>query len=121
MTTIETAAQALGAAKRYLEARGYASVRPAKGDAAGYLTATDPDDGSIVFVRATLAKDASNGLPADDLSREARAEAEAVAVASLGPLGTEPGAKVRFDLVCMAAVAGDRVLVRHHVDAFGSC
>ena len=122
MKTIESTAQALEVAKRYLEKRGYASVAAVRGTGgpSAWLSAVDPDDGSLAVVKVSLARGASRGFPAEDHSRRARAEAEAVAVAHLASLEGASDTRVRFDLVCLVPVGEGRAFVRHHVDAFGS-
>lgn len=92
MMKIESTTQALEVAKRYLESCGYSSVGAVRGAAgsSGWLAATDPDDGALAFVRVSLVRDASAGLPVDDASRRARAEAEAVAVSHPASLEGRP-------------------------------
>lgn len=94
------------------------AVRGIEGPSA-WLAAFDPEDGALAVVKVVPVRDASGGFPPEDLSGRARAEAEAAAFAHVASLGDVPDARVRFDLLCLAAAGCSRVLIRHHVDAFG--
>ena len=87
------------AAARFLERRGYDIVERNWECAAGEADIVARDgDGSIVFVEVKTRSNCERGLPSEDY--------DVVDV------------PVRFDIIGIVAVAEDRAMIRHHINAF---
>ena len=85
------------------------------GDVVDFI-ARDEDD--LVFVRCQITQNGGEGFPEEDADRAAL---ERLAAAYLAEHLDSEDIRIRFDAVSMFIVGESRALLRHHVNAWGSC
>ena len=113
--------KAMDAVRTFLERKGYEIVDEAWQSPEGIggidLVAVD-EDGTLVFVDATV-RIGTDGFPE---AHRARGLREALAATWLAGNGDDyADTPVRFDEVAMMVVKENRALLRHHINAWGSC
>lgn len=106
------------AAVRFLERRGYDIVERNWTCFAGEADIIARDDEVVVFVEVKTRTGASNGLPAEAVTKNKRERYEKIACAFLADYDVVD-VPVRFDVVSISLIGTDRAMVRHHIDAFG--
>ena len=106
------------AAARFLERRGYDIVERNWECAAGEADIVARDgDGSIVFVEVKTRSNCERGLPSEAVDAEKRKRYERIAACFLADYDVVD-VPVRFDIIGIVAVAEDRAMIRHHINAF---
>ncbi len=106
------------AAVRFLERRGYDIVERNWTCFAGEADIIARDGEAVVFVEVKTRTGASNGLPAEAVTKNKRERYEKIACAFLADYDVVD-VPVRFDVVSISIIDTDRAMVRHHIDAFG--
>ena len=106
------------AAVRFLERRGYDIVERNWTCFAGEADIIARDGEAVVFVEVKTRTGASNGLPAEAVTKNKRERYEKIACAFLADYDVVD-VPVRFDVVSISLIDTDRAMVRHHIDAFG--
>ena len=74
-------------------------------------------DGSIVFVEVKTRSNCERGLPSEAVDAEKRKRYERIAACFLADYDVVD-VPVRFDIIGIVAVAEDRAMIRHHINAF---
>ena len=106
------------AAVRFLERCGYDIVERNWTCFAGEADIIARDGEAVVFVEVKTRTGASNGLPAEAVTKNKRERYEKIACAFLADYDVVD-VPVRFDVVSISLIDTDRAMVRHHIDAFG--
>ena len=106
------------AAVRFLERRGYDIVERNWTCFAGEADIIARDGEAVVFVEVKTRTGASNGLPAEAVTKNKRERYEKIACTFLADYDVVD-VPVRFDVVSISLIDTDRAMVRHHIDAFG--
>lgn len=105
------------AAAMYLTRRGYEVLERDWECYAGSVDIIACDDDAVVFVEVRTAMSIAEGFPSENIDKEKRAAYEkTAAVYFAGCDLTE--LVVRFDIMGIIALDGERVMVRHHINAF---
>lgn len=113
----ELGARGEEAAARFLANRGYEILDRNWTCAAGEADIVARDANVIVFVEVKTRSDASMGFPAEAVTAKKRQRYERIACLYLERHAfTEM--LVRFDVISLVAIAPDRALVRHHINAW---
>lgn len=113
----ELGARGEEAAVRFLANRGYEILDRNWTCAAGEADIVARDANVIVFVEVKTRSDASMGFPAEAVTAKKRQRYERIACLYLERHAfTEM--LVRFDVISLVAIAPDRALVRHHINAW---
>ena len=113
----ELGARGEEAAARFLANRGYERLDRNWTCAAGEADIVARDANVIVFVEVKTRSDASMGFPAEAVTAKKRQRYERIACLYLERHAfTEM--LVRFDVISLVAIAPDRALVRHHINAW---
>lgn len=107
------------AAVRYLVKRGYEIVERNWECFAGEADIIARDGDILVFVEVKTRSDLSMGFPSEAVTREKRERYEKIACAYVADHDfTEM--MLRFDVVAIVVVDDERVMVRHHINAFSA-
>lgn len=113
----ELGARGEEAAVRFLANRGYEILDRNWTCAADEADIVARDANVIVFVEVKTRSDASMGFPAEAVTAKKRQRYERIACLYLERHAfTEM--LVRFDVISLVAIAPDRALVRHHINAW---
>lgn len=113
----ELGARGEEAAARFLANRGYEILDRNWTCAADEADIVARDANVIVFVEVKTRSDASMGFPAEAVTAKKRQRYERIACLYLERHAfTEM--LVRFDVISLVAIAPDRALVRHHINAW---
>ena len=106
------------AAARYLERFGYEILEMNWQSPAGEVDIVARDCDALVFVEVKTRTNIAKGFPIEVFDEEKRARYEKIAMWYLRDYDFVD-IPVRFDIVSLMAVAEDRALIRHYVNAFG--
>ncbi len=106
------------AAARFLVSKGYDIVARNWSCFAGEVDIVARDEKNLVFVEVKTRSSIEKGFPSEAVTRAKRERYEKIALAYLAD-HDEVGLTVRFDVIALVAVASDRALIRHHINAFG--
>ncbi|MFR1640991.1 MAG: YraN family protein [Eggerthellaceae bacterium] len=87
--------------------------------AAGEADIVARDGETVVFVEVKTRSSCDKGMPAEAVDAAKRERYERIAALFLQGYDAVD-VPVRFDIVSIVAIAPDRALVRHHIDAFGA-
>lgn len=104
------------AACRYLERQGYEIVDRGWECPAGTADIVAYDDGALVFIRVRAVSDLDAGMASEGIGPEARNRWEKIAGWYLRD-HDHPNRSVRFDVVSILVLGGERALLRHYVNA----
>ena len=107
------------AAARFLDRRGYEIVERNWTCAAGEADIVARDGETGVFVEVKTRSSCDKGMPSEAVDAAKRERYERIAALFLQGFDAVD-VPVRFDIVSIVAIAPDRALVRHHIDAFGA-
>lgn len=120
MSNAEFAARGVEAAKAFMERRDYEiEAVDWKCDAGQIdIVAFDPIAETLVFAEVQTRKDSDEGFPAEAVTSEKRDRMERIAVSYLKEHDFGD-CRVRFDIIAIVVLGGDRALLRHHINAFG--
>ena len=110
------------AAARYLEHLGYEVLDMNWQCPAGEADIVARDADSIVFCEVKTRSSIEKGFPSEAVNEEKRARYEKIALWYLRDCSLTD-MRVRFDVIALVAVADDRALIKHYVNAFseGCC
>ena len=106
---------ALEASAAYLKARGYEVIETAWTCEEGTIDIIAKDEGDLVLAKVAFSGSVDKGFPRENLKRE---KLEKLAARYLATC-EEVNVALRFDFIGILALAADRALVRHHVNALG--
>ncbi len=106
------------AAARFLLGKGYDIVERNWSCFAGEVDIVARDEENLVFVEVKTRTSIEKGFPSEAVTKEKRARYEKIALAYLADHDVV-GLTVRFDVIALVAVAPDRAMIRHHINAFG--
>ncbi len=109
--------KALGAAARYLQARGWELLDKAWECEEGRADVVAEDGDELVFASVAVRTDIKSGFPAEAVSPERFARMERVAACWLRD-HDHPETRVRFDEVSLLVVSETHALMRHRLNAF---
>ncbi|WP_255467424.1 YraN family protein [Raoultibacter phocaeensis] len=107
------------AAARYLERKGFEILERNWECAAGEADIIAFDEDVLVFVEVKTRSNADKGLPEEAVDKKKRERYERIAAAFLATFDTVDIA-VRFDVVSILVIGGERALLRHHHNAFSA-
>lgn len=107
------------AAARYLERRGFEILERNWTCPAGEADIIAQDENTLVFVEVKTRSNTDKGLPEEAVDQKKRERYERIAAAFLGTYDAVDVA-VRFDVVSILAVGGERALLRYHHNAFSA-
>jgi putative endonuclease len=119
MSTEKFNSQALKAATRFLAHRGIEVIETGWECEAGSADIIAKDDDALVFMELKARKGADQGFPSEEATTAKRDRYERIALKYLASHNLEESV-VRFDILSLVAVAEDRALVRHHINAFSA-
>lgn len=107
------------AAARFLETRGYHILERNWTCFAGEADIIAADEATLVFVEVKTRRGDICGLPSEAVGKAKREKYEKIALAYVTDhfFGE---AVVRFDVVSITVIPGDRAFVRHHVGAYSA-
>ena len=105
------------AAVRFLYKRGYEIVERNWSCAVGEADIIARDGRAIVFVEVKTRSSLERGFPSEAVDQDKRSRYERIALAYLAQCD-DTDVPVRFDVVAIVAIAPDRALIRHHINAF---
>lgn len=106
------------AAARFLVRRGYDIVARNWKCSAGEVDIVARDERWVVFVEVKTRSSISKGIPEEAVTADKRRRYEKIAAMFLADYDVVD-VPVRFDVVGVLAIASDRALLRHHINAFG--
>ena len=106
------------AASRYLEWMGYDIEARNWRCKAGEADIVARDEDCIVFVEVKTRSNVDKGFPEEAVTPEKRARYERIAAMFLREYSCADLA-VRFDVIGILALSEDKMLIKHHVNAFG--
>ena len=107
------------AAARFLDRRGYQVVEREWECEHGTVELIALDEEWIVFVEVKTRSSCSRGLPAESVSQAKIEKYELLACEYLRQ-NDYVDRPIRFDIVSIVALADDRAMIRHHINAFSS-
>lgn len=107
------------AAARFLDRRGYEIVARNWTCAAGEADIVARDGETVVFVEVKTRSSCEKGMPSEAVDAAKRERYERIAALFLQGYDAVD-VPVRFDIVSIVAIAPDRAIIRHHIDAFGA-
>lgn len=107
------------AAARFLEARGFKILERNWACDAGEADIIANHEGDLVFVEVKTRSNLEHGLPDEAVDAAKRSRYERIAAYYLRDCDTVD-MPVRFDVVSLLVVGGERALVRHHINAFAA-
>lgn len=105
------------AAARFLVHRGYEILDRNWECIAGEADIVASDGHALVFVEVKTRSDVTMGLPAEAVTAKKRERYERIACLYLQDHDIAD-VLVRFDVVSIVAIADDRALIRHHINAW---
>lgn len=107
------------AAARFLERRGYRILERNWTCFAGEADIIAVNDEALIFVEVKTRRGEACGLPSEAVTRAKRERYERIALAYVTDhfFGE---AIVRFDVVSISVLPGERAFVRHHVGAYSA-
>jgi putative endonuclease len=114
----ELAQRGEDAAAAFLERRGHTIVDRNWSCAAGEMDIVSLEGEAIVFTEVKTRSGDAHGLPEEAVDSTKQEHLCALAELYLATAGIEDSA-VRFDVVAIRHLGGDRALLRHHKNAFG--
>ena len=119
-TTIDvTREQAIGASRKYLNARGYEVEGTWEQEGLCGLVASDED--GLAFVQVQY-KDADSGEePTDPKTMRDKFERAAIGWLSDNEECYSEDFPVRFDIISLLLMSRKRALLRHHLNVLGTC
>ena len=106
------------AAAKLLERKGYEILERNWTCPAGEADIIAMEDDTIVFIEVKTRQGLDKGLPEEAVTPKKRARYEKIAGWYLSQ-GTPCDACVRFDVISVLVLEGNRALVRHLINAFG--
>ena len=112
--------KAIKASERFLESRGYEILETSWECSAGGADIIARDDAAVVFVEVNARTGAEAGFPAEAGTEAKRAKFERTAIAYMAGY-EETDVSVRFDIISMVVIGESRAMLRHHINAWGSC
>ena len=112
--------KAIKASERFLESRGYEILETSWECAAGGADIIARDDAAVVFVEVNARTGAEAGFSAEAGTEAKRAKFERTAIAYMAGY-EETDVSVRFDIISMVVIGESRAMLRHHINAWGSC
>ena len=107
------------AAAYFLVRRGYDIVARNWTCFAGEADIIARDGAALVFVEVKTRSSYEKGLPGEAVNKEKRRRYEKIAAAFLSQYEVVD-VPLRFDVVSIVAVAPDRAMIRHHINAFAA-
>lgn len=107
------------AAARFLDRRGYEIVARNWTCAAGEADIVARDGETVVFVEVKTRSSCEKGMPSEAVDAAKRDRYERIAALYLQGYDAVD-VPIRFDIVSIVAIAPDRAMIRHHIDAFGA-
>lgn len=107
------------AAACFLTRRGYDIVARNWTCFAGEADIIARDGSWLVFVEVKTRSNYMKGMPSEAVDKEKRNRYEKIAAAFLAQYD-EVDIPLRFDVISILAVAPDRAMIRHHIDAFAA-
>ena len=107
------------AAAYFLVRRGYDIVARNWTCFAGEADIIARDGAARVFVEVKTRSSYEKGLPGEAVNKEKRRRYEKIAAAFLSQYEVVD-VPLRFDVVSIVAVAPDRAMIRHHINAFAA-
>lgn len=105
------------AAARFLVHRGYEILERNWECCAGEADIIARDERVLVFVEVKTRSDSSMGFPAEAVTAKKRERYERIACLYLQDHDLSD-MMVRFDVISLVAIASDRALIRHHINAW---
>lgn len=105
------------AAARFLVHRGYEILERNWECCAGEADIIARDERVLVFVEVKTRSDSSMGFPAEAVTAKKRERYERIACLYLQDHDLSD-MMVRFDVISLVAIAQDRALIRHHINAW---
>ena len=107
------------AAARFLDRRGYEIVARNWKCVAGEADIIARDGDAVVFVEVKTRSNCDKGMPSEAVDAAKRDRYERIAALFLQDYDVVD-VPVRFDIMSILALDGDRALIRHHINAFSS-
>lgn len=111
-----TITRAHAATRRYLELKGFEVLEQDWAHADDSIDFIAADSGDLVFIETRVSMNAGTGIPEVPVDRAAF---ERLAAAYLAE-SDYVDCSIRFDMVSILVIGGDRALLRHCVNAIGS-
>ncbi len=107
------------AAARFLRQNGYTILERNWTCFAGEADIIAVDDEALIFVEVKTRRSTDKGLPSEAVTRAKREKYERIALAYIQDhfFGE---AVVRFDVIAITVLSGDRAFIRHHLGAYSA-
>lgn len=106
------------AAAAYLNRRGYEIVeQPWEDDIDSPVSIVAQDEETLVFVSVSARRN-SDSFPQEHVNEE---ELEGFAISWLKDNRDHAACAIRFDHIGLLLISPDRALIKHHINAWGSC
>jgi putative endonuclease len=115
----ELGARGEEAAAYFLVRRGYDIVARNWTCFAGEADIIARDGEALVFVEVKTRSNYTKGMPGEAVGKEKRKRYEKIAAAFLAQYDVVD-IPLRFDVISIIAVAPDRAMIRHHINAFAA-
>jgi putative endonuclease len=109
--------QGVRASVRFLENRGYTSLKVAEGEKEYDIVATDPDNNALVFVRVAVSTNQDEGFPTEAIKGAHLKAMEQAAINYIASAQEDTERMVRFDQIAVLVIAESRAILRHHINA----
>lgn len=119
-TTIDvTREQAIGASRHYLNVQGYEVEGTWEADGLSGLVASD--DEGLAFVHVQCGEPDGNGKREEPEAMRPKFERAAIGWLADNEEYRDADFPVRFDIISLLLVSRKRALLRHHMNALGTC
>lgn len=105
-------------ATEFLQLHGYTILDRNWKCAYGEVDIVAEEDGFIVFVEVKTRNNITSGFPSESITPKKRAKYENIALAYLASHSCQ-NAQIRFDVISIVVLHGEKALLRHHINAFG--
>ena len=122
--TLELSSKELGrrgeeAAARFLERRGFEVLERNWTCFAGEVDIIALQEDALCFIEVKTRSSVQKGFPSEAVDGRKRDRYERIAACYLKE-NVHDDLRVRFDVISILALGGDRAFLRHHINAFGS-
>lgn len=107
------------AASKFLYNRGYDILERNWRCKFGEADIIARDGDAIVFVEVKTRSGLEHGFPAEAVDHKKQERYERIALAYISDID-DVDIPIRFDVVSIVAIASDRALIRHHINAFSA-
>lgn len=115
---IELGKRGENAAAKFLDARGYEIIERNWKCFAGEADIVALDGDTLVFVEVKTRRNCSKGFPSEHVDAKKRSKYEKIALAYVADYYACE-IPIRFDIISIVPIDGERAMIRHDINAFG--